>query len=66
MSETAKGDIEVMGYDFKRFTNVNITGIDISSLNANAYGARGTYRMKGTHYYELREGGWIADLGFQE
>lgn len=151
MSETAKGDIELMGYDFKRFTNVNITGIDISSLNeeelsvlyaqarycqamtdadietmrelvsedmvythmsglqqtreeyfadiadgnlryftigiaepvikvegekaqitytsvlnANAYGARGTYRMKGTHYYELREGGWIADLGFQE
>ena len=145
MSETAKGDIELMGYDFKRFTNVNITGIDISSLNeeelsvlyaqarycqamtdadietmrelvsedmvythmsglqqtreeyfadiadgnlryftigiadpvikvegekaqitytsvlnANAYGARGTYRMKGTHYYELREGGWIA------
>ena len=33
MSETAKGDIELMGYDFKRFTNVNITGIDISSLN---------------------------------
>ena len=32
-TETAKGDIELMGYDFKRFTNVNITGIDISSLN---------------------------------
>ena len=31
-----------------------------SVLNANAYGARGTYRMKGTHCYELREGGWIA------
>ncbi len=31
-----------------------------SVLNANAYGARGTYRMKGTHNYELREGGWIA------
>ena len=31
-----------------------------SVLNANAYGARGTYRMKGTHHYELRDGSWIA------
>ena len=31
-----------------------------SVLNADAYGARGTYRMKGTHYYELRDGSWIA------
>ena len=31
-----------------------------SVLNANAYGARGTYRMKGTHYYEKRDGEWIA------
>ena len=31
-----------------------------SVLNANAYGARGTYRMKGIHYYELRDGSWIA------
>ena len=31
-----------------------------SILNASAYGARGTYRMKGTHDYELQEGGWIA------
>ena len=31
-----------------------------SLLNANAYGARGTYRMKGTHYYEKRNGEWIA------
>ncbi len=29
-------------------------------LNANAYGARGTYRMKGTHCYEKRDGSWIA------
>ncbi len=29
-------------------------------LNANAYGARGTYRMKGTHHYEKRDGAWIA------
>ncbi len=143
--ETAEGDTELMGYGFKQFSNVNITGIDLSSLtdeelavlyaqarycqamtdadietmrelvsedmvfthmsgrqqtreeyfadvadgslnyftigiadpvilvdgdkaqitytsvlNANAYGARGTYRMKGTHYYELRDGSWIA------
>ncbi len=31
-----------------------------SVLNADAYGARGTYRMKGTHYYELRDGSWIS------
>ncbi len=34
-----------------------------SVLNANAYGARGTYRMKGTHRYELRGGEWIAVNG---
>lgn len=31
-----------------------------SVLNANAYGSRGTYRMKGTHYYEKHGGEWIA------
>ena len=31
-----------------------------SVLNANAYGARGTFRMKGTHCYEMRDGSWIA------
>ena len=31
-----------------------------SVLNANAYGARGTFRMKGTHHYEKRDGAWIA------
>ena len=34
-----------------------------SVLNANAYGARGTYKMKGTHHYELRGGEWIAVNG---
>ena len=29
-------------------------------LSANAYGARGTYRMTGTHRYEQRDGEWIA------
>ena len=31
-----------------------------SVLNANVYGARGTFRMKGTHHYEKRDGAWIA------
>ena len=31
-----------------------------SVLNANAYGASGTFRMKGTHHYERRDGEWIA------
>lgn len=30
-----------------------------SVLNANAYGARGTFHMKGTHHYEKRNGAWI-------
>lgn len=34
-----------------------------SVLNANAYGARGTYRMKDTHHYENRGGVWIAVNG---
>lgn len=29
-----------------------------SVLNANAYGAQGTYRMHGTHHWELRDGAW--------
>ena len=35
----------------------------IAVLNANAYGSRGTYRMKGTHHYEKRDGAWIAVNG---
>lgn len=31
-----------------------------SVLNANAYGARGTYRMGGTHWFEKRDGSWIS------
>lgn len=31
-----------------------------SVLNANAYGARGTYRMSGTHHWEKRDGKWVA------
>ena len=32
----------------------------ISVLNANAYGARGTFRMSGTHWFEKRNGEWIS------
>ena len=31
-----------------------------SVLNANAYGARGTYRINGTHWYEKQDENWIA------
>jgi len=31
-----------------------------SALTANAYGAQGTFRMKGTHYYQKIDGEWIA------
>jgi ketosteroid isomerase-like protein len=31
-----------------------------SVLTANAYGAQGTFRMKGTHWYKKMEGEWIA------
>ena len=31
-----------------------------SVLNANAYGAAGTYRMSGTHHWEKRDGEWVV------
>ena len=31
-----------------------------SVLTAHAYGARGTFRMKGTHWYDRSNGEWIA------
>ena len=31
-----------------------------AALTANAYGARDTFRMKGTHYYQRIDGEWIA------
>ena len=34
-----------------------------SVLNANAYGARGVYHMKGTHHYEKKDGHWIMVNG---
>lgn len=34
-----------------------------SVLNANAYGARGVYRMTGTHGYEKADGEWMSSNG---
>lgn len=31
-----------------------------AALTANAYGARGTFRMKGTHWYRRIDGAWKA------
>lgn len=39
----------------------NLASISYTSvLNANAYGARGTYRINGTHWFEKRGGEWIS------
>ena len=38
----------------------------VSVLNANAYGARGTYRMEGTHKFEKVNGEWVATNAAQE
>lgn len=40
--------------------NGDIASVTYTSvLNANAYGARGTYRMSGTHWFEKREDKWF-------
>ena len=36
--------------------SINYTSV----LNANAYGARGTYRMSGTHWFEKQDESWIS------
>ena len=46
-----------------RVDNITASITYTSVLNANAYGARGTFRMKGTHCYEKRCGDWIAVNG---
>lgn len=41
--------------------NDNYASVSYTSvLNANAYGARGTYRIDGTHWYEKQNENWIA------
>ena len=51
-------EIEVNG----DFASVYYTSV----LNANAYGARGTYRMEGTHKFEKVNGEWITTNAAQE
>ena len=39
----------------------NLASVSYTSvLNANAYGARGTYRMSGVHWFEIRGGVWYS------
>ena len=39
--------------------NGDMASIEFTSvLNANAYGAKGNYRMSGTHYWEKQNGEW--------
>lgn len=41
--------------------NGNYASVKYTSvLNANAYGATGTYRINGTHWFEMQDGVWIA------
>ena len=41
--------------------NGNYASVKYTSvLNANAYGATGTYRINGTHWFEKQDGVWIA------
>lgn len=41
--------------------NGNLASVTYTSvLNANAYGARGTYRMSGAHWFENRGGVWYS------
>lgn len=50
----------------KRVISLLLCGLMIFSLtacggnSATAYGARGTYHMSGTHWFELRNGNWIS------
>ena len=51
-------EIEVNG----DFASIHYTSV----LNANAYGARGIYRMEGTHKFEKVNGKWITTNAAQE
>jgi len=51
-------EIEVNG----DFASIHYTSV----LNANAYGARGIYRMEGTHKFEKVNGEWMTTNAAQE
>lgn len=45
---------------FADIENGDIASVEFTSvLSANAYGAKGTYRMSGTHYWKKQNGEWI-------
>ena len=60
--ENGKLQYFTIGIDSPTVTvNGNTASVTFTSvLNANAYGARGTYRMSGTHFWEKRDGEWVV------
>ena len=63
-ADIADGDLRYFTIGIKNpVVNINGSYASVSYtsvLNANAYGARGTYRMDGIHWYEKQNGNWIA------
>ena len=63
-ADIADGDIRYFTIGIENpVVNINGSYASVSYtsvLNANAYGARGTYRMDGIHWYEKQNGNWIA------
>lgn len=63
-TDIANGNLQYFTIDIENpVVNINGSYASLSYtsvLNANAYGARGTYRIDGTHWYEKQEENWIA------
>ena len=63
-ADIADGDLQYFTIGIENpVVNINGSYASVSYtsvLNAHAYGARGTYRMAGTHWYEKQDENWIA------
>ena len=63
-ADIADGNLQYFTIGIKNpVVNINGSYASVSYtsvLNANAYGARGTYRIDGTHWYEKQDENWIA------
>ena len=63
-ADIENGDLQYFAIGIENpVVNINGSHASVSYtsvLNANAYGARGTYRMAGTHWYEKHGENWIA------
>lgn len=63
-SDIADGNLQYFTIGIENpVVNINGSYASISYtsvLNATAYGARGTYRINGTHWYEKQDENWIA------